>query len=68
MHVDTALAYSCNCFVAHVAERFAPGELATALRAWGFTSVAVRSDQRLQALGEAGVLATPMEMARLING
>src|SRR3984957_5219969 len=26
MRVETAIAYSCNCFVAHVAERFAPGE------------------------------------------
>ena len=63
IRVDTALAYSCNCFVAHLAERFAPGELVTILRAWGFASLAVRPDQRLQALGEEAVLATPAEMA-----
>ena len=28
VRVETAIAYSCNCFVARVAERFAPGELA----------------------------------------
>jgi penicillin-binding protein 2 len=63
MRVDTALAYSCNCFVAHMAGRFAPGELATALRTWGFGLTTIEPDQRLQALGEAGVLTTPAELA-----
>ena len=28
LSIDLALAYSCNCFVAHMAERFERGELA----------------------------------------
>jgi cell division protein FtsI/penicillin-binding protein 2 len=62
MTIATALAYSCNCFVAHFAERFAPGELATELQRAGFRNVR-RARQQLQALGEDGVLATPMELA-----
>jgi penicillin-binding protein A len=38
MVVRTALAYSCNCFVAHFAQRFAPGELATSLERAGLAS------------------------------
>ena len=34
----TALAYSCNCFVAHVAERFQPGELAREFERVGLSS------------------------------
>jgi cell division protein FtsI/penicillin-binding protein 2 len=72
MRVDTALAYSCNCFVAHAAERFGPGELARGLQASGIDhetpgSVTPARDpelQRLQALGEAHVLVTPVGLAR----
>jgi penicillin-binding protein 2 len=72
MRVDTSLAYSCNCFVAHAAERFEPGELARQLRAAGIDdeipgSVTPARDpdlQRLQALGEADVLVTPVGLAR----
>jgi len=78
MQVDTALAYSCNCFVAHAAEKFAPGELARELERAGLASrsgwseeeasgnirPAVNSDaQRLQALGENGVAITLAELA-----
>ena len=65
MHLDTALAYSCNCFVAHVAERFKPGELAGELTSLGLARRTARSPdaQRIQALGESGVLVTPMELA-----
>lgn len=63
MRVDTAIAYSCNCFVAHMAERFAPGELAMGLRSWGFGAVGTIRDQRLQALGETGIEVSPVEMA-----
>lgn len=75
----TALAYSCNCFVAHFAERFAPGELAAHLVRCGFASrtgllgdgegagrverAAGREAQQLQAIGEGGVLVTAAEMA-----
>ena len=79
VQIDTALAYSCNCFVAHVAENFPPGALARELTGLGFTSragiagddeaagrVAFASTldaQRLQALGENGILVTPAELA-----
>jgi cell division protein FtsI/penicillin-binding protein 2 len=75
MQVRTALAFSCNCFVAHFAERLAPGELASALARVGFRSRSgllgesevsgdIRTaDTRLQAIGEAGVLVTAAEMA-----
>jgi penicillin-binding protein A len=79
LRVDTALAYSCNCFVAHAAERFAAGELARELERAGLgarTGLA-RDDevagriraagsgdaQRLQALGEDGVLVTVAGLA-----
>jgi len=71
-----ALAYSCNCYVAHAAERLAKGELAEELTAAG---LATRSEitgpdeitgtvetelsgdgQKIQALGETGVQVTPV--------
>jgi len=79
LQVHTALAYSCNCFVAHFAERFAPGELAgsleraglASLTGWGGAAEVSGRIQpphgleanRLQALGEDGVLITPAELA-----
>ena len=76
---DTALAYSCNCFVAHAAERFDHGELSQELGRLGFASrtgliagpeahgtvaAATTLDTvRLQAIGEAGILVTPLELA-----
>ncbi len=70
--VRTALAYSCNCFVAHFAERFAPGELAAHLVRCGLSSrsgwlgdgeasgrverATTREAQQLQAIGEGGAL------------
>jgi stage II sporulation protein D len=65
--VETALAYSCNNFVAHFALRLHDGELAAFLRAHGFNNVtpAVGPDRiRMQALGEADVRVTPLELAR----
>lgn len=66
--VTTALAYSCNCLVAYFATRFAPGELAAELRRSGIAAAHIdrpvtRDAQQLQAIGEAGVLVTPTEMA-----
>jgi cell division protein FtsI (penicillin-binding protein 3) len=74
MRACTALAYSCNCFVAHVAARLETGELERALERDGFRSTtgllgprevagrlrsAVPPDAtRLQALGEEGVSVT----------
>ncbi len=68
MRVDTALAYSCNCFVAHAAERFGPGELARELDHAGFAGGRIQPATggdaiRLQALGEQGVLVTVTELA-----
>jgi cell division protein FtsI/penicillin-binding protein 2 len=66
---DTALAYSCNCFVAHVAERFKAAELAGELRRFGFglhgsLRRCMRLDsQQLQALGEDGISTTLAELA-----
>jgi cell division protein FtsI/penicillin-binding protein 2 len=57
MRVETALAYSCNCFVARVAERLAPGELPFSPRMSELDAL------RLQALGEVGVKFTVMELA-----
>jgi hypothetical protein len=74
MVARTAIAWSCNCFVAHYAARFEPGELTRALARFGMlsrtawldeeaTGEVTRGDPRLQALGEAGVLVTPAAMA-----
>lgn len=67
MDVTTAIAYSCNCFVAHFAERFEAGELARFLRRWGIGSASGEigdpsdlDSRRLQAIGEARVLVTPL--------
>ncbi len=79
MRIDSALAYSCNCFVAHAAQQFGPGELAQELAGSGLASrttwfgneEAVGSirpgvdpnAQRLQSLGEDGILATTAGLA-----
>jgi membrane peptidoglycan carboxypeptidase len=66
MHVDTALAYSCNCFVAHFAEQFEPGQLAVEMQNAGFARIqpALTPDaQRIQALGEGGVVTSAAELA-----
>jgi cell division protein FtsI/penicillin-binding protein 2 len=57
MTVETALAYSCNCFVAHMAERLGPGE-------FGSTPDAIR----LHALGEDGVSMTVVQLAQAYRG
>jgi cell division protein FtsI/penicillin-binding protein 2 len=79
MRIDTALAYSCNCFVAKMAERFTAGELARELEAAGLASRTGLFDSaeavgrivpasgpdanRLQALGEDGVTVTLAALA-----
>lgn len=66
LRIPTALAYSCNCFVAHFAERFEPGELALRLGHAGFNGRLERTTAveacRLQAIGEGHVLTTPYEL------
>ncbi len=64
----TAIAYSCNCFVAHFAPRFEPGELAASLVRAGFPPGRVGRAEgpeanQLQALGESGVRITALELA-----
>jgi cell division protein FtsI/penicillin-binding protein 2 len=72
--IPSALAYSCNCFVAHFAQRFERGELAMALGRAGLASLpgllgprevngriatVVGSEaNQLQSLGEDSVLIT----------
>lgn len=66
VRVETAIAYSCNCFVARVADRFDAGELASTLDRAGLRRGVRRMEgdgARLQALGETGVLATAAELA-----
>jgi len=63
-----ALAYSCNNFVAHFAQRFAPGEIAAQLERTGLatTGKIIRAEgeaQILQALGEDRVLVSASGMA-----
>jgi len=72
-----ALAYSCNSFFAHFAIRLGEVDLAQALPAWGFTAKTglargevagaigiPRSpeERQLQALGEANIEVTPLEL------
>ena len=79
IRADTALAYSCNCFVAHAAEQFGPSELAGELISAGFTygtslagsgeftgrlqSETTPDGQCVRALGETAVLTTQAEIA-----
>ena len=65
IEIATALAYSCNCFVTHFAQRFEAGELARYLRRDGLVEVQSADDvdaRQLQAIGEARVLVTPMQL------
>lgn len=73
--VRTAIAYSCNCFVAHYVSRVHAGELAHVMERWGLVSRTNWFGERegtgrmwnapveLQALGEDGVLVTPAALA-----
>jgi penicillin-binding protein A len=76
--VASAIAYSCNCYVAHVAERFETGELARSLDRFGLGSrtgffgaeeaagrirPSASDEQRIQALGEQNVEVTTVELA-----
>jgi cell division protein FtsI/penicillin-binding protein 2 len=79
MRPRTALAYSCNCFVAQMAARFGSGDLARELERAGFRSpsgllgprevsgrlrnAATPDATKLQALGEEGVAITLAELA-----
>jgi penicillin-binding protein 2 len=78
MNVSRAIAYSCNCAVAHFAGRFEGGELARYLLRYGLCSgtgllsgweavgrvepVAAGAASALQALGEESVSVTALEL------
>jgi peptidoglycan glycosyltransferase len=78
MNVSRAIAYSCNCAVAHFAQRLQPNELPDFLRRLNVSSSSglfgsaeargvIRSNLsgeqlQLQALGEDGVRMTPLEL------
>lgn len=79
VNVSRAIAYSCNCAVAHFAQRFRSGELAgyllraglcshtSLIRGWEATghvdAAAAGPPSQLQALGESGVRITPLELS-----
>ena len=58
---STALAYSCNYYFAQAARALSVEELSAALRRYGFT-VQTPEDPALLALGESGVLITPLDL------
>lgn len=76
MDARTALAYSCNYYFTRVAARFGQGELSEALARAGLTSPTGRATheaagralavgaetQQVQAVGEAAVEVTPLEL------
>jgi penicillin-binding protein 2 len=64
MNAARAIAYSCNCAVAHFAERFGPDELSNFLRRAGLKPAPMLSREscQLQALGEAGIQVTAFEL------
>ena len=65
-----AIAYSCNHFVAAVAKRFAPGELARYLAHAGFAAARVKpaTDQVLQSLGVQHIAVTPNDLVFAYRG
>ena len=62
MNAARALAYSCNCAVAHWAERFRSNELAAALARQGLRTDGAVGDVRLLALGEEGIRVSAEEL------
>ena len=77
MYPAAALAWSCNNFFARMATRLSPLELARGLARWGFASptrlardertgdiatVFTQPELELEALGEFGIHATPLEV------
>ena len=59
-----ALAYSCNCAVAHWAERFRAGELQESLGRYGLQTEGEVRDVRLPALGEENIRLSAEELLR----
>jgi cell division protein FtsI/penicillin-binding protein 2 len=61
---QSALAYSCNCYFAHLALELNPAEFARALRrVAGQVSLATTPEElQLQGIGEWGIEVTPVEL------
>ena len=59
-----AIAYSCNCWFAHLAQSLKPAEFAQALRgvAAQVSTAVTAEDLQLQAIGEWGIEVTPLEL------
>jgi cell division protein FtsI/penicillin-binding protein 2 len=65
IRIDTALAYSCNCFVAHAAARLEPGELSRLLRPFALYPQPCEGErQQMQSIGEFGIAVTPEALLR----
>ncbi|MBY0505815.1 MAG: hypothetical protein K2X03_18005 [Bryobacteraceae bacterium] len=66
LNAREALAYSCNHYFATASARLGPGVLAKTFASFGLAVSMSDSlaDPRLTALGEAGLLVTPLELAR----
>jgi cell division protein FtsI/penicillin-binding protein 2 len=64
LDASSALAYSCNCYFAHLAGQLDPAEFARALRhvAAQVSTASTPDELQMQAIGEWGVLVTPSEM------
>ena len=62
MNVERAIAYSCNCAVAHWSARTSIADLSSALNARGFHVQGPVTDVRLLALGEEGLRLSPLEL------
>jgi cell division protein FtsI/penicillin-binding protein 2 len=60
----TAIAYSCNCYFAHLALDLKPADFARSLRrvAGRVSTAATPEELQLQAIGEWGIAVTPMEL------
>jgi penicillin-binding protein 2 len=60
----SALAYSCNCYFAHLALDLKPAEFARGLRriAAQVSTASTPEELQLQAIGEWGIEVTPMEL------
>jgi len=60
----SALAYSCNCYFAHLAQSLEPREFAQALRSVASAvHIATTAEElQMQAIGEWGIQVTPLEM------
>lgn len=59
MDARTALAYSCNNYFVHYAALLPPGKLASTVARYGFSGL---SSSVTEALGEANVTVTPLQM------